>query len=69
MQTLWHLSRLKQRICFAFMPVISNALKSKCRFQSADSEYKMLLVVRNKFLIHIEYAEDKYKKLPGFQSY
>jgi len=45
MQTLWHLSRLKQRICFAFMPVISNALKSKCRFQSQDSEYKILLVV------------------------
>jgi len=44
MQTLWYLSRLKQRICFAFMPVVSNALKSKCRFQSADSEYKMLLV-------------------------
>jgi len=45
MQILWHLSKLKPRICFAFMLVISNALKSKCRFQSADYEHKMLLVV------------------------
>ena len=44
MKTLWHLSRLKQRICFAFLPVISNALKLKCKSQSTDSEHKMLLV-------------------------
>jgi len=37
--------KAKTEICFALMLVISNALKSKCRFQSADYEHKMLLVV------------------------
>ena len=36
--TLWYLSRLKQRTWFAFIPAISNVLKSKCRLQRADSE-------------------------------
>ena len=44
MQILWHVSRPKHRIYFAFMLVITNALKSKCRFQSTDYEHKMLLV-------------------------
>jgi len=48
------------------MPVVSNALKSKCRFQSADSEYKMLLVALKQILTNIEYAVYKHKNSPVF---
>jgi len=46
------------------MPVTSNALKSKCRLQSANSDYEMLLL--KKIVMHVEYPEYKYKNFAVF---